>query len=56
VSNTTSSFVIPLASLSSTRRYTTICGYCLVLSGVWATVETSMMRSPRLELIDPASQ
>jgi hypothetical protein len=47
VFSTASSFVMPLASLSSVRRYTSGMGYCLVLSSVWATIETLVMRSPR---------
>jgi hypothetical protein len=54
--STASSFVISLASLSSVRRYTSGMGYCLVLSGVWATVETPLMRSPQPELTGPVSQ
>jgi hypothetical protein len=44
VSGTTSSSVIPLVSLSSMHRYTLDMVYCLGLSGVWATIETPMLR------------
>jgi hypothetical protein len=53
--STASSFVISLVSLSSVRRYTPGMGYCLVLSGIWATVETPVMRSPQLKLTDHVS-
>jgi hypothetical protein len=55
VFDTTSSSVIPLVSLSNMRRYTLGMGYCLVLSSVWVTVETLVLRSPRLELTGPMS-
>jgi hypothetical protein len=31
-------------------------GYCPVLSSIWVTVETSVLRSPQLELTGPMSQ
>jgi hypothetical protein len=56
VSGTASSSVIPLASISSMRRYTPSMEYCLVLSGVWVIVETLVLRSPRSEFTGPASR
>lgn len=56
MSRITSSVVIPLVSLSSMRRYTLGKGYCPVLSDVWATIETLLLRSPRLESSGPAGQ
>jgi hypothetical protein len=46
VSGIASFSVIPLASLSSTCRYTLDMEYYLVLSGVWVTVGTPMLRLP----------
>jgi hypothetical protein len=41
-------FCHTLVSLFIMRRYTPDMGYCHVLSGVWVTVETSILRSLRL--------
>jgi hypothetical protein len=53
VFGTTSSFVIPLSSPFIIRRRMPGTMYCPVPFGVGVTVETPMLRSPRLESSGP---
>jgi hypothetical protein len=56
VYSTTSSFVIPLASPFIMRRRMPGTTNCSVPYGVWVTIETSILRSLRLELYGPTGQ